>query len=111
MTVARSIAVFLFAALSELGGAWLMWHGLRQHRGPVWVVGGALLLATYGAIATLSPDAHFGRVLAAYGGVFIVGSLVWAMVADGFRPDRWDIAGAGVCLVGVSLIMFAPRSI
>ncbi len=61
-------------------------------------------------IATQQPDANFGRILAAYGGgVFIIGSLAWAMVLDGFRPDRWDIAGALVCLVGVGLIMYAPR--
>ncbi|MDT5149418.1 MAG: small multidrug resistance family-3 protein, partial [Mycobacterium sp.] len=55
------------------------------------------------------PDEHFGRVLAAYGGVFIVGSLLWGMVADGFRPDRWDVTGAVICVVGVGLIMYAPR--
>lgn len=57
-----------------------------------------------------SPTRAFGRILAAYGGVFVAGSLVWGMVADGFRPDRWDVAGALVCLVGVALIMYAPRS-
>ena len=60
-------------------------------------------------VAAFQPDAHFGRVLAAYGGVFIAGSLIWGMVADGFRPDRWDVVGAAVCLVGVVLIMYAPR--
>ena len=60
-------------------------------------------------IAPLRPEANFGRVLAAYGGVFIVGSLLWGMVFDGFHPDRYDIAGALVCLVGVAVIMYAPR--
>jgi small multidrug resistance family-3 protein len=59
--------------------------------------------------ASETTGAGCGRVLAAYGGVFIVGSLLWGMVADGFRPDRWDAAGAGICLLGVGLIMYAPR--
>jgi small multidrug resistance family-3 protein len=106
----RSIALFLLAAVLEIGGAWLVWQCLREHRGWAWVGAGAVALALYGAVATLQPDAAFGRVLAAYGGVFIAGSLLWAAVADGFRPDRWDVAGALVCLVGVALIMYAPRS-
>ncbi|MBB3675438.1 YnfA family protein [Modestobacter versicolor] len=106
---ARSIALFVLAALLEIGGAWLVWQGLREHRGWAWVGAGAVALALYGVVATLQPDAAFGRVLAAYGGVFIVGSLLWAAVADGFRPDRWDAAGALVCLVGVGILMYAPR--
>ncbi|MGY5882595.1 YnfA family protein [Modestobacter lacusdianchii] len=109
MTI-RSIALFVFAALLEIGGAWLVWQGLRDSRGWLWVGLGMVSLALYGVVATLQPDAAFGRVLAAYGGVFIAGSLLWAVVADGFRPDRWDVAGALVCLVGVALIMYAPRS-
>ena len=60
-------------------------------------------------MATLQPDAHFRRILAAYGGVFVVGSLAWGMALGGFRPDRYDVIGALVCLVGVALIMYAPR--
>jgi len=63
----------------------------------------------YGFVATLQPDAHFGRILAAYGGVFVAGSLAWGMVADGFRPDRYDVIGPLVCLLGVAVIMYAPR--
>ena len=68
-----------------------------------------MALGLYGFVATLQPDAHFGRILAAYGGVFVAGSLLWGVVVDGFRPDRWDVAGALVCLVGVALVMYAPR--
>ena len=75
--------------------------------GPDWA---SLALGAYGFVATLQPDAHFGRILAAYGGVFVAGSLVWGMIFDGFRPDRWDIVGAAICLFGVAVIMFAPRS-
>jgi small multidrug resistance family-3 protein len=110
VTVARSILLFVLAALAEIGGAWLIWQGVREHRGWLWAGAGVVTLGLYGFVATLQPDANFGRILAAYGGVFVVGSLLWGMVADGFRPDRWDVAGALVCLVGVALIMYAPRS-
>ena len=106
---ARSVAVFVLAALLEIGGAWLVWQGLREHRGWLWVGAGVVALGGYGLVTTLQPDAPFGRTLAAYGGVFVAGSLLWAAVADGFRPDRWDVAGALVCLAGVALIMYAPR--
>ena len=107
---ARSILLFLLAAVLEIGGAWLVWQGLREHRGWVWVSAGVVALGLYGAVATLQSGAPFGRVLAAYGGVFIAGSLAWAMVADGFRPDRWDLAGSLICLVGAALLIYAPRS-
>lgn len=68
-----------------------------------------IALGVYGFVATLQPDANFGRILAAYGGVFVAGSLAWGMVADGFRPDRYDVVGALVCLVGVAVIMYSPR--
>ena len=105
----RSVALFLLAALAEIGGAWLVWQGVREQRGLVWVGAGVLALGAYGFVATLQPDAQFGRILAAYGGVFVAGSLVWGMVVDGFRPDGFDYLGAAVCLVGVALIMYAPR--
>ena len=109
MTVLRSIALFGVAAVAEIGGAWLVWQGVREQRGALWVLGGIVALGAYGFVATLQPDPNFGRILAAYGGVFVAGSLAWGVVADGFRPDRWDLAGALVCLVGVGLIMYAPR--
>ena len=109
MTVLRSILLFGTAALFEIGGAWLVWQGVREHKGWVWIGAGIVALGLYGFFATLQPDASFGRILAAYGGVFVAGSLVWGMAVDGFRPDRWDVAGALLCLVGVAVIMYAPR--
>ncbi|NBM19439.1 YnfA family protein [Streptomyces sp. GC420] len=109
MLVARSAALFLLAALLEIGGAWLVWQGVREHRGWIWIGAGVLALGGYGFVATLQPAADFGRILAAYGGVFVAGSLAWGMVADGYRPDRYDIAGALVCLTGMAVIMYAPR--
>ncbi|ALC22994.1 membrane protein [Streptomyces pristinaespiralis] len=109
MSVARSVALFLAAAFLEIGGAWLVWQGLREHRGLLWVGGGVVALGLYGVVATFQSDANFGRILAAYGGVFVAGSLAWGVIADGYRPDRYDIAGALICLAGMAVIMYAPR--
>jgi small multidrug resistance family-3 protein len=110
MDVVRSILLFVLAALAEIGGAWLVWQGVREHRGLLWIGAGVLALGVYGFVATLQPDANFGRILAAYGGVFVAGSLAWGMVMDGFRPDRFDYIGAAICLVGVVVIMYTPRT-
>ncbi|MCF6524102.1 YnfA family protein [Streptomyces sp. JJ36] len=109
MSVLRSVALFVLAALCEIGGAWLVWQGVREHRGLLWIGAGVVALGLYGFVATAQPDPHFGRILAAYGGVFVAGSLAWGMVADGFRPDRFDVLGALLCLAGVAVIMYAPR--
>lgn len=106
----RSILLFALAALFEIGGAWLVWQGLRENRGLIWIGAGVIALGLYGVVATFQPDANFGRILAAYGGVFVAGSLTWGVVMDGFRPDRWDVMGAAICLLGVAVIMYAPRS-
>lgn len=108
MTAVQSVALFALAALAEIGGAWLMWQGIREQRGLLFIAAGVIALGVYGAVATLQPDANFGRILAAYGGVFVAGSLLWGMVVDGFSPDRYDVAGALICLVGVAVIMYAP---
>ncbi|MGW4488792.1 YnfA family protein [Amycolatopsis sp. NPDC004368] len=110
MTVLKSIALFVAAAVLEIGGAWLIWQGVREHRGWAWIGGGLVALGLYGFVATLQPDAHFGRILAAYGGVFVAGSLAWGVVADGYRPDRFDVIGALLCLAGVAVIMYSPRT-
>ncbi|MFC4375119.1 YnfA family protein [Nocardia halotolerans] len=111
MSVLRSVLLFVLAAVAEIGGAWLIWQGVREQRGMAWIGAGVVALGLYGFVATLQPDANFGRILAAYGGVFVAGSLLWAMALDGFRPDRWDVTGALVCLVGVGIIMYAPRGL
>jgi small multidrug resistance family-3 protein len=105
----KSIALFVAAALAEIGGAYLVWIGLREDKGALFVVLGALALGLYGIVATAQPSNEFGRVLAAYGGVFIVGSIAWGMAFDSFRPDRYDLAGAAICLAGVAVIMYSPR--
>ena len=109
MAVIKSIVLFALAAVAEIGGAWLVWQGVREQRGLLWIGAGVVALGLYGFVATLQPDANFGRILAAYGGVFVAGSLAWGMAVDGFRPDRYDYIGAAICLVGVAVIMYAPR--
>jgi len=109
MAVLRSVLLFLLAAIAEIGGAWLVWQGVREHRGIAWVGAGIAALGAYGFVATFQDDNNFGRILAAYGGIFVAGSLAWAIALDGFRPDRFDYAGAAICLVGVGVIMYAPR--
>ena len=110
MSVLRSVGLFLLAAVAEIGGAWLVWQGVREHRGLLFVGAGIVALGAYGFVATLQPDAHFGRILAAYGGVFVASSLIWGMVFDRFRPDRFDLIGAALCIAGVVVIMYVPRS-
>jgi small multidrug resistance family-3 protein len=109
MTVAKSLLLFALAAVAEIGGAWLVWQGWREHRGVLWIAAGIIALGVYGFVATFQPDPNFGRILAAYGGVFVAGSLGWGMLVDKFEPDRWDYLGATICLVGVAIIMYAPR--
>ena len=110
MTILQSIGLFVVAAVSEIGGAYLVWLGVRDRRGLLFVLGGVIALGIYGFIATMQPFQHFGRILAAYGGVFVAGSLAWGVIFDGFRPDRFDILGASLCLIGVAVIMYAPRA-
>jgi small multidrug resistance family-3 protein len=104
---ARSIALFIAAAFAEIGGAYLVWIGIKEHKGAAFVALGAMALAAYGVVAAFQPSHEFGRVLAAYGGVFIVGSLLWGVAFDGFHPDRADLLGTAICLVGVAVIMYA----
>jgi small multidrug resistance family-3 protein len=108
-TVARSIALFGLAGLAEIAGGYLVWLWWRD--GKPWPAGlvGALVLFLYGIIPTYQP-AHFGRVYAAYAGVFVVLSVVWGWAVDRVAPDRYDVVGAAICLLGVAVIMYAPRA-
>ena len=109
MTTVRSLVLFALAALAEIGGAWLVWQGVREDRGLAWVGAGFVALGLYGLVATGQPSSEFGRVLAAYGGVLVAGSLAWGVLFDRFKPDRYDLVGAAICLLGVAVIMYAPR--
>jgi small multidrug resistance family-3 protein len=107
--VAKSVALFVAAALAEIGGAYLVWTAIKDGRGLLVGALGVAALGLYGVVAAFQPEDEFGRVLAAYGGVFIVGSMAWGTAFDGFRPDRFDVAGAAICLAGVGVIMYWPR--
>ena len=82
---------------------------MREHKPFAWALLGALILATYGVVAALQPISEFGRVYAAYGGVFIALALAWGVVVDGFRPDRWNLLGTAICVVGVAVMVVPSR--
>lgn len=107
-SILASIALFALAGLCEVGGGYLMWKWWRD--GAAWPLGlaGAIVLALYGIVPTYQAS-HFGRVYAAYGGVFIVLSLAWGWLVDGRRPDTLDLLGTLICGAGVAVIMYAPR--
>lgn len=107
-TLGRSVMLFIMAGLCEISGGWLVWQWLREGKNSVWGLWGAVVLVLYGIIPTFQP-AHFGRVYAAYGGFFIVLSLLWGWGIDGDTPDRFDIIGAAISLLGVSVMMYWPR--
>ena len=109
MPVIKSLLIFVFAGICEIGGGYLIWLWLKNDK-PFWYgILGAIILVFYGVAATWQ-TANFGRVYATYGGVFIVLSLLWAWKVDNFKPDRFDIIGAVICLVGVFVIFYAPRA-
>ena len=103
------VGLFVLAGLCEIGGGYLVWGWMREHRPVAWALIGALVLAAYGVVAALQPISEFGRVYAAYGGVFIALALLWGVLVDGFRPDRWDLLGASICVVGVLVMVGPPR--
>ncbi len=103
-----SFVLFLAAALFEIGGGYLVWQWMREKKGLVIGLLGALVLFFYGIIPTFQP-ANFGRVYAAYGGIFIVSSIFWGMIVDKKRPDRYEIIGSAIALLGAIVIFYAPR--
>jgi small multidrug resistance family-3 protein len=105
---AQSVSLFVLAGLCEVGGGWLMWRSIRGGRPAWWGLLGGLVLVLYGIIPTFQAS-HFGRVYAAYGGFFIVLSLLWGWGLDGDRPDRADVVGSLIALVGVGIMMYWPR--
>ncbi|MBD0325026.1 MAG: YnfA family protein [Pyrinomonadaceae bacterium] len=108
MTLIKSFSYFVLAGLCEIGGGYLVWLWLREHRSIWYGLAGAIILVLYGVIPTLQP-ANFGRVYAAYGGVFVVLSLLWGWRIERVAPDRFDIIGGMVALSGVFIIMYWPR--
>ena len=109
MNVAKSLLFFVAAGLCEIGGGYLVWLWFREGKSVWLAVIGAAVLFLYAVIPTFQP-AHFGRVYAAYGGVFVVLSILWGWRVDGVEPDRFDLMGGAIALLGVAVIMYWPRS-
>jgi small multidrug resistance family-3 protein len=108
MDYARSLFYFLLAGVFEIGGGYLIWLWLKEGKSVLLGIVGAVILALYGVIPTLQP-ANFGRVYAAYGGIFIVLSIAWGWKIDNVTPDKFDLIGGLIALVGVLIIMYWPR--
>ncbi len=106
--IAKSLFYFVLAGLFEIGGGYLVWLWLREGKSISYGILGAIILILYGIIPTFQP-ANFGRVYAAYGGIFIVLSILWGWKVDQVLPDRYDIIGGGIALLGVLIIMYWPR--
>jgi small multidrug resistance family-3 protein len=108
MAIIKSLLIFILAGLCEIGGGYLIWQWLKEDK-PYWygIIGGIILVA-YGIVATWQ-TANFGRVYATYGGIFIVLALLWAWKVDNFKPDKYDILGAAIALIGACIIIYMPR--
>jgi len=103
-----SIGLFLLAALAEIGGGYLVWLWIRQKKRLIFGIVGGIILFTYGIIPTLQPS-NFGRVYAAYGGFFIISSILWGIIIDKKKPDRYEVIGAMVAVLGAAIIFYGPR--
>jgi small multidrug resistance family-3 protein len=107
--VGRSLLIYIAAALAEIAGCYAFWGWLRLGRPAWWLVPGIASLALFAWLLTLIDSAAAGRAFAAYGGIYIAMSLVWLWLVEGVRPDRWDVAGALICLIGAGVILLGPR--
>jgi len=108
MVITKSLSLFILAGLFEIGGGYLVWLWLREGKS-IWIgVAGAMILVLYGIVPTLQP-ANFGRVYAAYGGIFVVLSILWGWQIDKVNPDRFDLIGGFIALIGILVIMYWPR--
>ena len=106
-----SVLVYIGAALAEIAGCFAFWAWLRLDKPVWWLIPGMVSLAIFAWLLTLVDSAFAGRAYAAYGGIYIAASLVWLWAVEGTRPDRWDMVGAAICIVGAALILFGPRSL
>jgi len=105
-----SLLWYALAALGEIGGCFAFWAWQRLHKSPLWTIPGVVALIVFALALTRIEAAHAGRAYAAYGGIYILSSILWLWAAEGVAPDRWDISGAAICLTGAALILFGPRS-
>jgi small multidrug resistance family-3 protein len=105
----RSAVSFVGAAIAEITGCFAFWAWLRLGKSAWWLIPGTVSLVVFAGLLTLADSPAAGRAYAAYGGIYIVASLVWLTVLEGVRPDRWDVTGAVMCLAGAIVIIAAPR--
>lgn len=105
----RSLAFYAAAALAEIGGCFSFWAWLRLGRSVWWAVPGLVSLVLFAVLLTRIDTPAAGRTYAAYGGVYVAASLLWLWLIEGVRPDRWDLAGGAICLVGAAVILLGPR--
>lgn len=108
--IATTYLTFGAAALAEIAGCFAFWAWLRGGQSIWWLVPGSASLVAFAWLLTLVPSDHAGRAYAAYGGIYIVASLLWLWMAEGQKPDRWDIVGAGLAILAAAVILFAPRA-
>jgi small multidrug resistance family-3 protein len=108
MLIIVTLALFFAAAIAEIGGGYLIWSWIRKKKTLILGLGGGVILFIYGIIPTLQPS-NFGRVYAAYGGIFIVFSILWGVLIDKKKPDRYEIIGSLIVLVGAVIIYYSPR--
>jgi small multidrug resistance family-3 protein len=107
--VIQAAAIYLCAALAEIAGCFSFWAWLRLSKSAWWLMPGCASLVLFAWLLTLVDISQAGRAYAAYGGIYIVSALAWLWLAEGVRPDRWDVIGAGLCLVGAGVILLAPH--
>ena len=106
----RTVFIYAAAALCEIAGCYAVWAWFRLEKPAFWLIPGMVSLALFAWLLTLVPVEQAGRAYAVYGGVYIVASLCWLWGFEGFRPDRWDVAGAAISLAGAAVILWMPRS-
>lgn len=109
-TLASTAGIYLAAALSEIAGCFAFWAWARMGKPVLWLIPGLASLALFAWLLTLAPSAAAGRAYAAYGGVYVAASLAWLWAIEGVRPDRWDLIGGAVALIGAAIILFGPRA-
>ncbi len=105
----KALWVYPLAALAEIGGCFAFWAWLKLDRSPLWLIPGVGALVAFAWLLTLVPTEAAGRAFAAYGGVYILASIVWMTLVEKVRPDAWDAVGVSLCLIGAGVILFAPR--
>jgi small multidrug resistance family-3 protein len=111
MSQSAILLLFTATAVAEIAGCFAVFAWMRQQASPLWLIPGIASLVLFAWLLTLAPSQAAGRTFAAYGGIYIVASLVWMKVVEGVAADRWDVLGAAICLVGAAVILFGPRTV